>query len=288
MKERSLPTSFSGHLQISRIVFAPLTLLDSPSHQARSVSHVCQDHVSFKMSIMKNFAFVLFALVIASGFIYCNGALAPENAIGGVERHEGHSHEPSPDTMEPSPSPAPVDTTPVISSSAAPTLDSPLPTEELTPTDSPTSPVGSQEPPPPGSSESALNGSPSQAPGSSEGEPSPSEDEVCIDASALEHLSTDELVYKEHRRSAVLCDKNGSCATPGHMVVYEGEFMMMSSYCTQIGGCAKRVMSVNSPRHRRALKIVSRTIRLEYTSLAAKYATVAEEHVLKTLLRVGL
>lgn len=252
--------------------------------------------MSLKMSAVKNFALVLSALVMASCFVYCNGALAPDTAGGTVERHEDHSHGASPDVTEPAVPISPPNANPDIPSSAAPSPEIPVSTENPTLPSAGATPAASSSPTDPAtppettsSSESqpASDESSSQDSGSN-GDSSPEENEVCIDASALEHLSSDELVYKEHRRSAVLCDINGSCATPGHMVTYKTKFMMMSSYCSQIGGCTKRVMSVNSPRHRRALKIASQTNDLEYTSLAAKYVTAAEEHVLKTLLRVGL
>lgn len=111
---------------------------------------------------------------------------------------------------------------------------------------------------------------------------------VCVDAEALQHLSRRELVYEEHRRSKVLCDLQGSCATAGHMVRYEGTAMMMKSYCTLVGGCEEKVAWVNSPRYRVGLVVRSKTEGLVYTAFAARYETRAEEALLSTAVHVGL
>lgn len=258
-------------------------------------------------------------LVMASVIMVCLGAIAPNAAMEGAVRQEppiatisvSTSPEPTATLLQPSDSPdVTASTTPVpeesmpvdVSMTASPSADVGVPTtspaDSMNPTGS-TSPTGAMTPDDvstteqtPSENSSGPPATPSPTTGvvgdEDDAEASESDEPICIDANALTHLSSDELVYKEHRRGAVLCDKNGSCATPGHMVAYNGKFMMMSSYCTHSGGCAKRVMNVNSPRHRRALKIPSRTDGLHYTSLAARYATVAEEHVLKTLLRVGV
>lgn len=199
---------------------------------------------------------------------------------------------PSPEVAMPtdssmSPSPTAGGMSPTASPADANTPTSPEMSPALTPSDGPAETLPTETAASPTSTVGGAADE-NEVDDDAESESEVSAEPVCIDANALSHLSSDELVYKEHRRGAVLCDKNGSCATPGHMVMYNGSFMMMSSYCSHIGGCAKRVMNVNSPRHRRALKIDSRTDGLQYTSLAARYATVAEEHVLKTLLRVGV
>lgn len=122
---------------------------------------------------------------------------------------------------------------------------------------------------------------------SDDAEPTP--DPICVDAAALAHLDARDLVFDTHRRAAVLCDTMGSCATPGHMVHFSGRAMMMRTYCQQaVGGCSRTVKEVNSPKFKRALRVPSRTEGLSYTTFAARFETVAEEHVLKTLVHIGL
>lgn len=113
------------------------------------------------------------------------------------------------------------------------------------------------------------------------------EDPECIDASALGHMLAEELVFDVHVVKAVLCDDQGSCATDGHIVEYQGRAMMMKSYC-ELVGCEKRVMEVNSPRQRRRLRVPSRTEGLEFTAFAARYSTRAEEMILAAAIRIGL
>lgn len=115
----------------------------------------------------------------------------------------------------------------------------------------------------------------------------PVESSICVDAEALEHLPRDELVFRSHSRALVLCDKQGSCATPGHMVVFGGRAMMMKAYCT-VAGCIPKVILVNSPRYRRGRRIRSKTKGLFYSAFAARYATVAEAIVLSLAVRYGL
>lgn len=114
------------------------------------------------------------------------------------------------------------------------------------------------------------------------------EEPICIDAAALSHFSPDNLVFSSHRRAAVLCDSHGSCATPGHMVHYQGSAMMMRSYCEQVGSCMRSVRWVNSPKFQRALRVDSRTDGLSFLAFAARYESKAEEHVLRTLVRLGM
>lgn len=112
---------------------------------------------------------------------------------------------------------------------------------------------------------------------------------ICIAADALRHLPIDRLVFKAHRRAGVLCDASSSCATPGHIVVHSGVPMMMATYCGLQGVvCTQKVMLVNSPRMTRGLRVKSNTKGLQYTALAAKYASRAEEALLRTAVRVGL
>lgn len=113
------------------------------------------------------------------------------------------------------------------------------------------------------------------------------EEEVCVDASALEHLERHELVFAKHVTARVLCDLSGSCATRGHMVVWKGDAMMMRSYCDVVG-CQEKVIKVNSPKYRRGLRVRTKTEGLEFTAFAARYESTTEEGVLKAAVRVGL
>lgn len=116
---------------------------------------------------------------------------------------------------------------------------------------------------------------------------SPDADNVCIAVHSLRHLERHELVYENDRMASVMCDASGSCATPGHIVLYRGQTMMMASYCAAVK-CDKRVMKVNSPRYTRALRIPSKSEGLEFTAFAARYETPTEEKVLAAAVRVGL
>lgn len=125
-----------------------------------------------------------------------------------------------------------------------------------------------------------------------EATPAPDEEQepssvVCIGADALQHLERGELVYAQDVWAWVLCDGNGSCATAGHMVVYEGRAMRMGRYCGMVG-CERRKMMVNSPKRRAGLRVGSRSGGLEFTAFAARYETVVEEMVLAAAVRVGL
>lgn len=116
-------------------------------------------------------------------------------------------------------------------------------------------------------------------------------DPVCIDANALAHLSFPDLVYSSHRRASVLCDTFGSCATPGHVVVYNERVMTMRMYCgVTMEGCRSRVKFVNSPRMRvkeGRVRVESKSPGLEYTVLAAKYETRLEMSVLRLVVGIG-
>lgn len=114
-------------------------------------------------------------------------------------------------------------------------------------------------------------------------------EDSCIDARAMEHLPHSQRVFAEHRLAAVFCDSEGSCATPGHMVVFRSRPMSMRQYCQAVGGtCTRRVMHVNSPRLTRALRIKSSTPQLEFTAFAAKYGSRFEENALRFLIHLGL
>lgn len=161
--------------------------------------------------------------------------------------------------------------TPSASKSAKPT-----PSETVSPTPSVTaSPSVTPSVTP------SISASPSKSPGTS------STSGVCVDAEALSHLSADELVFERHALSKVLCDKNESCATPGHVVAFEGQAMMMKSYCNLVG-CEEREMLVNSPKYRMKLRVKSKTEGLLYTAFAARYETRAEEVVMMAAVHAGL
>ncbi|KAI0565311.1 hypothetical protein FGB62_19g046 [Gracilaria domingensis] len=113
------------------------------------------------------------------------------------------------------------------------------------------------------------------------------EDVICIGEHHLVHMPHDELLYSSNRVARVLCDENNSCATPGHIVMYNDKPMMMSSYCSK-ATCAPKIMKVNSPRYRRATRVNSHTEGLSFTAFAARYETTAEEHLLRTFVRMGL
>ncbi|PXF39796.1 hypothetical protein BWQ96_10493 [Gracilariopsis chorda] len=71
---------------------------------------------------------------------------------------------------------------------------------------------------------------------------------VCIAAKSLRHLPENMLLYSKHIPARVLCDAQQSCATPGHIGLYNGRPMMMRTYC-QLVQCCSAVMSVNSVRY---------------------------------------
>lgn len=114
------------------------------------------------------------------------------------------------------------------------------------------------------------------------------ESNVCIDASLLSSFPSHRLVFPRHHQAYVLCDQHGSCATPGHVVVMNGVPMMMRTYCTRFSNCRRRIALVNSPRFKRALRIDSKTDGLVLTPFAAQYETSLEEHVLSTIIRLGM
>lgn len=114
------------------------------------------------------------------------------------------------------------------------------------------------------------------------------EPNTCIAITSLRHLQPHQLAYRNHISARVLCDQHGSCATPGHMVRFRGRPMMMKSYCQLVGNCERSITMVNSPRYTRALQIPSHSPHLTFTAFAARYATAAEEHVLRTAVHVGL
>lgn len=113
------------------------------------------------------------------------------------------------------------------------------------------------------------------------------DDSVCIGAHSLGHLARQDLVFERDRRARVLCDANNSCATPGHIVVWKGDPMMMRRYC-EVVWCEKKVLPVNSPKWRRRRLVPSFTRGLQFTTFAARWASTVEEGVLVAAVRVGL
>lgn len=130
------------------------------------------------------------------------------------------------------------------------------------------------------------------------------ESDICIDANLLSHLPAENLVFPTHRRANVLCDTFESCATPGHIVEYRGQGMMMRTYCQKYSPCTRNTRLVNSPKFafahrfrtssRVALnskftaRVASRTDGLLFTPLAARFETRFEEAVLQAISRLIL
>lgn len=111
---------------------------------------------------------------------------------------------------------------------------------------------------------------------------------ICIAVDALEGYDMGSLVFKTHKRASVLCDQKENCATSGHMVIYKGEAMAMSTYCGIPGiSCVRRVKLVNSPRMKMGLRVPSKSDDLKFTALAASKDTKIEKMVLRTLISLG-
>lgn len=112
---------------------------------------------------------------------------------------------------------------------------------------------------------------------------------VCIAVHLLKGFHPNDLVFDKHRNANVLCDQFGSCATPGHIIYWKDQAMMMKTYCEQVhDGCRKKVMLVNSPRYGRKLRVESISPQLSFTAFAARWESVGEELFLRTAVRMGL
>lgn len=122
---------------------------------------------------------------------------------------------------------------------------------------------------------------------STENDDEDEDSDVCIAVSSLGDVPQHQFVFSRHAKARVLCDKQGSCATRGHMVQYGGEVMMMQTYCQRVR-CTDEIMLVNSLRYSRQAKIPSRTDRLMFTRFAARYNTALEEKVLRFAIDSGL
>lgn len=114
----------------------------------------------------------------------------------------------------------------------------------------------------------------------------------CVDARALSHLSARDLVFdRPGRLASVLCDAQGSCATPGHLVEWDGRHVLMRTYCETMahGGCVRRTMTVNSPAMKwsKRIRVDSLTRGLSYTPFAARFESRTEESFLRVLVRAG-
>lgn len=110
---------------------------------------------------------------------------------------------------------------------------------------------------------------------------------ICIAIHSLKHFDPKDLVFDKHPLARVLCDRNGSCATPGHIVLVSGTPMMMKTYCAKVT-CDTHVMPVNSPKYRRRLTVESNSDGLSFTTFAARYETRTEEVIISAALRLGM
>lgn len=112
---------------------------------------------------------------------------------------------------------------------------------------------------------------------------------ACIALDALKGYASSSLVFATHKRTNVLCDNYGSCATAGHMVIYKHVAMSMSSYCGMTGiSCVRQIKLVNSPRMKLGLRIESKSKDLVFTALSASRGTRLEERFLKMVILVGV
>lgn len=115
---------------------------------------------------------------------------------------------------------------------------------------------------------------------------------VCIDAAiVVKQVPKDRHVYSQHIRASVLCDARGSCATPAHMVIWQGKAMTMRQYCSEVEdeeGCRRQVMYVNSPKYERRLRLMSNSDGLMFTAFAATFESRLEQATLSVLIHIGL
>lgn len=161
--------------------------------------------------------------------------------------------------------------TPPSSPSASPSRAEPAPAPTRTPEDTPdaTSDAG-------GSGGNNNNG-------------------ICIASSHLSaaRLPQSSLLFPAPGVSAtVLCDSHGSCATPGHIVIFRSFPLSMHTYCSVYASyarCSPRPATiVNSPSYTMGWRLNSDSTRgLVFTALAARYGTRMEEIILGVLVRAG-
>lgn len=110
---------------------------------------------------------------------------------------------------------------------------------------------------------------------------------VCIGLHHLQHMKKQQLVFEHHRMAMVLCDGQGSCATPPHVVVWMGNALTMREYCAKVSACTSAEMLVNSPRWTAGVRVASHTNGLRFTALAARWETLVEREFLRVAVRFG-
>ena len=131
----------------------------------------------------------------------------------------------------------------------------------------------------------STNSSPSIPSATTSDSPEVVED-VCIAADSLRGFPREKLLFDQHQLAWVLCDSQLSCATAGHMVMFQGQSMMMKSYCDLVK-CDRRISRVNSPKWERGLTINSNTEELQFLWFSARYATRTEQFLLSLFVRTG-
>lgn len=108
----------------------------------------------------------------------------------------------------------------------------------------------------------------------------------CVAVHHLVALPAEHLVFAHNVRAWVLCDMQGSCATPAHIVRWEGRTVTMRGYCHEVACTWGRTL-VNSPRWRPGLRVGSHTNGLTFTALAARFETRMEEAALRFVVMLG-
>lgn len=111
---------------------------------------------------------------------------------------------------------------------------------------------------------------------------------VCIAVSSLAEVDSSQLLYQTHRQSHVLCDKFENCATPGHMVEFKGQPMMMKTYCELLGKCRRQIKFVNGIRMKPGFRLPSKSSDMQFTAHAARYETRLEEMILRKVIIFGI
>lgn len=117
---------------------------------------------------------------------------------------------------------------------------------------------------------------------------SPAPIPACIAVVHLLRVEVRDLIFRDHIRAAVLCDRRDSCATPGHMVIYNHVPMSMHSYCSRYTKCIRRIALVNNPRMRRGFRLASNTDGLQFTVFSARHETRLEESLLRLAISFGM
>lgn len=115
----------------------------------------------------------------------------------------------------------------------------------------------------------------------------PSIDDICIAAKHLTNLPATSLLFATHRRTAVLCDSYGSCATRAHIVRHRGVVLTMAQYCERTM-CDRRIMHVNSPVYAKGWRLRSSSPNLHFTAFAARFETRIEVSAIRLMIAAGL